>query len=211
MTGSGEELAGQTHSVNHGADELEVSPTLLSDVEVLQAIANGDKNALGILYNRFVARLLGAARRMLSNSQDAEDIVHDVFVEVWRRAADYDDSRGSVAAWLLIRTRSRALDRLKSPSLRRHESLDDGVCCEDDFSSTATNLVSDTWDPTQDLDGAHVWMALADLPDEQRVVVELAYFEGLTLIEVGDCLGIPAGTVKSRLSRAVATLRERFN
>ena len=63
MTGSGEELAGQTHSVNHGADELEVSPTLLSDVEVLQAIANGDKNALGILYNRFVARLLGAARR----------------------------------------------------------------------------------------------------------------------------------------------------
>lgn len=211
MTGSGEGAVGQVHPMSNDAEEIDASRISLSDVELLRAIADGDKDALGGLYNRFVMRLLGVARRMLPNGQDAEDVVHDVFVEVWRRAVDYDESRGSVAAWLLIRTRSRALDRLKSPSHKRHDSLDDGMSRDDERLSSAADLSDEAWDPALHLDGAHVWMALADLPDEQRVVVELAYFDGLTLIEVGNCLGIPAGTVKSRLSRAVATLRERFN
>ena len=211
MTGSGDNAVGNVHSADCGTDEYAPLSPIRSDVELLRAIADGDKDALGVLYHRFAARLLGVARRLLSNPEDAEDIVHDVFIEVWRRAADYDHSRGTVGAWLLVRTRSRALDRLKSPSQRRHDSFDVDLLRDDDAFSEMNELAIESWDPASYLDGAQVWTALEDLAVEQRVVVELAYFEGMTLIEVGNCLGIPEGTVKSRLSRAVAALRERFN
>jgi RNA polymerase sigma-70 factor, ECF subfamily len=182
----------------------------VSDQELLQAIAAGDKDALGALYHRFAARLLGVARRTLAHQADAEDLVHDVFLEVWRRAGDYDAARGSVASWLLVRTRSRALDRLKVTIRTRSKSLDDGSGGDDESASVAENLAAETRDPAVDLDSAEVWYAMGDLPADQRAVVELAYFEGLTLVEVGASLGIPAGTVKSRLSRAVAALRILF-
>jgi len=181
-----------------------------SDQELLQAIAAGDKEALGELYHRFAPRLLGVARRTLCITADAEDLVHDVFIEVWRRAGDYDAARGTVASWLLVRTRSRALDRLKANRRIRGKSLDDGVSGDDDGVSAAEFMVAETRDPALDLDSAEVWYAIGDLPADQRVIVELAYFEGLTLMEVGVSLGIPAGTVKSRLARAVAALRNIF-
>ena len=181
-----------------------------SDEDLIRAIAAGDKDAFGALYHRFAPRLLGVARRTLAHQADAEDLVHDVFLEAWRRAADYDATRGSVASWLLVRTRSRALDRLKASSRIRGKSLDDTFSGEDDGSSAAESVAADTRDPALDLDSAEVWYAMGDLPAEQRAVVELAYFEGLTLMEVGVSLGIPAGTVKSRLARAVAALRNLF-
>lgn len=181
-----------------------------SDRELLAAIAAGDKGAFGALYHRYAARLLGVARRTLAHQEDAEDVVHDVFLEVWRRAEDYDPTRGNVVSWLLVRTRSRALDRLKSPSQKRRKSLDDGFGGEEESSRMNDAFAAETRDPALDLDSAEVWSALGDLPADQRAVVELAYFEGLTLIEVGASLGIPPGTVKSRLSRAVAALRDVF-
>ncbi|HRI65981.1 MAG TPA: sigma-70 family RNA polymerase sigma factor [Polyangium sp.] len=182
----------------------------LSDRDLLASIAVGEKEALGALYHRHVARLLGVARRTLAHHEDAEDVVHDVFLEVWRYAEDYDPTRGTVASWLLVRTRSRSLDRLKSPSQRRRKSLDHAAIGEDESAFGTEVLMAETRDPALDLDSAQVWSALHQLPLDQRAVVELAYFEGLTLIEVGESLGIPAGTVKSRLSRAVAALRELF-
>jgi RNA polymerase sigma-70 factor (ECF subfamily) len=181
-----------------------------SDEELLRAVAAGDKEAFGILYNRFAPRLLGVARRTLADQADAEDVVHDVFLEAWRRASDYDPARGSVVSWLLVRTRSRALDRLKAFSRKRSKSLDEAVGSDDDSLSTNESLAAETRDPALDIDSAEVWYAMGDLPPDQRAVVELAYFDGLTLIEVGVSLGIPSGTVKSRLARAVATLRSLF-
>lgn len=181
-----------------------------SDEDLLRAIAEGDKDALGALYHRFAPRLLGVARRTLAHQADAEDLVHDVFLEVWRRAGDYDAARGTVAAWLLVRTRSRALDRLKSNNRIRGKSLDDVSSSEDDNASVVESVAAETRDPALDLDSAEVWYAMGDLPADQRAVVELAYFEGLTLMEVGVSLGIPAGTAKSRLARAVAALRNLF-
>lgn len=194
----------------HGAETSTATAPDPSDRELLAAIAAGDKEAFGALYHRYAARLLGVARRTLAHQEDAEDIVHDVFLEVWRRADDYDPARGNVVSWLLVRTRSRALDRLKSPSQKRRKSLDDGCGGEEESSTTSDIGTVETRDPALDLDSAEVWSALGDPPADQRAVVELAYFEGLTLIEVGASLGIPAGTVKSRLSRAVAALRDLF-
>ncbi len=188
-----------------------VAPLLKhSDKDLIDAIAAGDTEAFGALYHRFAPRLLGVARRTLVIHADAEDLVHDVFLEVWRRAADYDAARGSVASWLLVRTRSRALDRLKVSIRNRSKSLDDVSSGDDESPSATENLAAETRDPALDLDSAEVWYAMGGLPADQRAVVELAYFEGLTLIEVGVSLGIPPGTVKSRLSRAVATLRDLF-
>lgn len=206
--GFGSALGGEV--VPRTQEDIDSPGNERSDRDLLCAVADGDKHALGVLYQRFSGRLLGVARRTLANQEDAEDIVHDVFLEVWRRAADYDASRGSVAAWLLVRTRSRAIDRLKSPSQRRRAVLNDEPLGDDEAGGVENALPNEMRDPTIELDGVHVWQAVGELPSEQRAVVELAYFEGLTMAEVGVCLGIPPGTVKSRLSRAMAAMRAQF-
>lgn len=212
MTGGGESAGGDPVMAEplaaQGADREAGAEH--RDLDLLRSIAEGDRAALAALYHRFSARLLGAARRTLASQEDAEDIVHDVFLEVWRRAADYDASRGSVAAWLLVRTRSRSLDRLKSPGRRRRASIEEEPSSDKAPGAARAQLASETPDLTIELDGAQVWRALGELPPDQRAVVELAYFEGLTLVEVGACLGVPAGTVKSRLSRAIAAMRALF-
>jgi RNA polymerase sigma-70 factor (ECF subfamily) len=92
---------------------------VLSDEALVRAIATGDTAALAKLYDRHAPLMLGLARRIVGGKPEAEDIVHDVFVEAWRRAADYDVERGSVKAWLLLRTRSRAIDFRKSAAVAR--------------------------------------------------------------------------------------------
>src|SRR5712692_6603075 len=84
-----------------------------SDPELIERIAGGDRQALAALYDRYASSLLGAGMRTLKQRRDAEDVLHDVFVEVWQQAGDYDPMRGSVKAWLFLRMRSRAIDRLR--------------------------------------------------------------------------------------------------
>ena len=96
------------------------------DQTLVHAMANGDTRALAALYDRHAPLMLGLARRIVIGKPEAEDIVHDVFLEAWRRAADYDENRGSVKAWLLLRTRSRAIDFRKSAGVSRAVSMGDG-------------------------------------------------------------------------------------
>lgn len=173
-----------------------------SDADLIEAITGGDREALAELYERFAPLLLALAGRLLRTPEEAEDTVQDVFLEVWRHVGDYVPARGSVAAWLSIRTRCRALDRLKTPSRARNVRLVD----EEDRPLDAADLPD--WDPAPGLDGAMVWRKLAELPAEQRVVLGLAYSEGLTMSEISERLAIPIGTVKSRLARAASALRE---
>jgi RNA polymerase sigma-70 factor (ECF subfamily) len=173
---------------------------LVSDAELVRAMAEGDRAALGSLYDRYVALLLGVARRILRNEREAEDLVHDVFLEVWRHARDFDDSRGTVRAWLVMRLRSRALDRLKSVAFARVSSLE-----------TTTLPVEPSVMPVEITGASETAMvrdALDRLPADQRAVIELGYFEGLSLSEVATKLDTPIGTIKSRLARALARLRE---
>jgi RNA polymerase sigma-70 factor (ECF subfamily) len=168
----------------------------------MAAAAVGDESALAELYDRHAGAMLGVALRILKLRQDAEDLVHDVFVEAWQKAADFDAARGSVRSWLLVRVRSRGVDRLRSlTAARRRGLLGDG----ENGPEEADPKVAPVWDGP---DRERARKALDGLPEPQRTLVELAYFEGMTCSEMAAHCAIPIGTVKSRLSAALGKLRE---
>jgi RNA polymerase sigma-70 factor (ECF subfamily) len=169
------------------------------DEALVRAIANGDTHALAALYDRHAPLMLGLARRIVGGKPEAEDIVHDVFIEAWRRAADYDEHRGSVKAWLLLRTRSRALDFRKSAGVARTVPAGDGAWL--------SALADPRGDDSEAPDRAHLRRVVALLNVEQREVLLLGYFEGLSSSEIATRLGIPIGTVKSRVAAALTALR----
>ncbi len=171
--------------------------SLASDGELVAAIARGDSAALAALYDRHAALLLAVAARILG-PHAAEDLVHDVLVEAWQRAATYDPARGSVRAWLLLRLRSRALDRCRRNQRRPSEPIDRAAELGD----------PDVPDPLNRLEQARARDALGALTPNQREILELAYFTGMTMAEIAEHLGIPIGTVKSRTSAALGRLRE---
>ena len=170
-----------------------------SDEILVRAIANGDTAALAALYDRHAPLMLGLARRIVIGKAEAEDIVHDVFVEAWRRAADYDENRGSVRAWLLLRTRSRAIDFRKSAGVARTVATGD----QDWLAALADPRADDSEAP----DRSRLRQRLAALNAEQREVLWLGYFEGLSSSEIATRVGVPLGTVKSRVAAALSALR----
>src|SRR5205807_7424800 len=101
-----------------------------ADIQLVRAAARGGSQALAGLYDRYASVLLAVGQRVLGNAREAEDLLHDVFLEVWRRAGDYDRARGSVRAWLLMRMRSRALDRRRAQGRSRVVALDNGALPE---------------------------------------------------------------------------------
>ena len=169
----------------------------LEDVRLVARIAGGDSGALADLYDRYGGLMVGVALKILPERQAAEDLVHDVFMEAWRSAADYDPQRGTVQAWLLIRLRSRALDRRRSGHYSKRSVLEDQV----------EKPAFQEEDPILGPDRRAVRAALAALPAEQRQVIELGYFEGLSSAEIAQEVGIPIGTVKSRVAAALGRLR----
>ncbi len=175
----------------------------LADRAALARMARGDETALAELYDRHARLIFSLALRILQNRADAEDIVQEVFSQVWTQAQRYQSERGAVAAWMLTMTRSRAIDRLRSRRARP-----DAV-----GETAAIHTVADT-SPAQDLQllsneaVESVRKALDELPDAQRTALELAYYEGLTHAEVAERLSEPLGTVKTRIRQAVIRLRE---
>jgi RNA polymerase sigma-70 factor (ECF subfamily) len=165
------------------------------DEDLVTAIAADDRRALAALYDRHAPSMLAIAVRLLGDRREAEDLLHDVFVEVQRQARTFDPCRGTVRTWLLVRLRSRALDRRRAVGVARAASEQlapgDEACDEDGLAP----------------DRARVLRALAALPDEQRRVLELGYFEGLSSAEIAEQLAVPIGTVKSRVAAAMAKLR----
>lgn len=166
------------------------------DVALVRAMAAGERGALATLYDRHAPYLLALALRILKVRGEAEDLLHDVFLEVWRSARDYDPARGRVRTWLVIRTRSRALDVVKSARVSRRggdEQVLERVVAEGDVTTTP--------------DQARVRRALTELSPEQRAVLELAYFDGLSCSEIAERIEVPIGTVKSRVAAALSRLR----
>jgi len=159
------------------------------DAGLVAAMASGDRGALASLYDRHSGVLLGLAMRIVRDRREAEDLLHDVFLEAWRSAKDFDPKRGRVRTWLAIRMRSRALDHQKSARVSRNAG-DAGL----------DMMVDDREHASPD-------HALADLGPEQRRVLELAYFEGLSCTEIAARVSIPVGTVKSRIAAGLDRLR----
>jgi RNA polymerase sigma-70 factor (ECF subfamily) len=169
----------------------------VADAQLIERMVQGDRAALASLYSRHAATLVAVAYCIVRDRQDAEDVVHDVFLEVWRNCGDYAQDRASVRTWLVMRARSRALDRLRANHRRQ---------------AAGTNAQGETSElkPTTDVtpqDKQRLLSALARVPAPQQGVLMLAYFEGLSTAEISLRLGIPAGTVKSRTHAALKTLR----
>lgn len=167
------------------------------DVRLVEAMAVGDRQALARLYDRHAGALMALGVRMLGSRTEAEDLLHDVLLEAWRRAGDYDPARASVRTWLALRLRSRALDRLRSAARARVVSENDTSAPEQ-----AAPEVGGT-----SPDRERVMAVLGELPVAQRQVLELAYFEGLSSSEIAARLTVPIGTVKSRTAAALGKLR----
>lgn len=166
------------------------------DRALLANVTAGSREALGQLYDRFAPRMLALALRILGTRRDAEDLLHDVFLEVWRRAADYDPDRGEVATWLLLRVRSRAIDRLRLSGARLQSA------------EVVESLVGPGRDnPALEPERAQLRRALERLPESQAEALIYAYYGGLTCREIAERQGVPLGTVKSRLAAAMARLR----
>jgi RNA polymerase sigma-70 factor (ECF subfamily) len=173
----------------------------VADVDCVRQIAAGDTGALARLYDRYAGGLLAVGCRILGERREAEDLLHDVFLEVWRQAGQFDPERGSVRAWLFVRLRSRALDRRKAAGWSRVVSVDHRRLADESGSPGPAD------DPSLAPDRAAVRRALAALPDEQRLVLELGYFEGLSSTEIAERIAAPVGTVKSRVAAALGRLR----
>lgn len=170
------------------------SPDDAEDEVLVAAMAAGDRAALATLYERHGSLLLGLALRIVREKREAEDLLHDVFLEAWRTAKDFDPRRGRVRTWLAIRMRSRALDLQKSARVSRNTG-DGGLELLVDEAASASP------------DHGRIRGALAELGSDQRRVLELAYFEGLTCTEIAKRVEIPVGTVKSRIAAGLDRLR----
>ncbi len=171
------------------------------EVRLVERLAAGDESALGALYDRFAPMLLALVRRVVGDAE-AEDVLQDALVQVWRQAPRYDPARSSVSTWLVLIARSRAIDRLRSRQVaaRTREASAREKPALDTSPEGAAAVLKD--ERRAVLEGE-----LAQLPDEQRQAIELAFFAGMTQSEIASSTGIPLGTVKTRTLLAMKKLR----
>lgn len=171
-------------------------------INLIQKVANQDRDAFSQLYDRFSSLVFTLAMRMLRARSDAEDLLQEVFVQVWRQAQSYSVQRGSPEAWIINIARSRAIDKIRS--IRRMEKS--FVLTDDPARAESSDNVESSAAESE----ARMAMnsALANLPDTQRKVLELAYFDGLTQTEIANRLAEPLGTIKTRMRSGIQRLRD---
>jgi RNA polymerase sigma-70 factor (ECF subfamily) len=170
------------------------------DAVLLAAIRSGDERAMTQVYERYSSTVYSVALRVLGDTAAAEDILQEVFMQLWRNAASFDARRGSLPGWLAVITRNRAIDSLRK---RRPESdlTEIVVATEPDFVARVD------WNRAFE----KVSTALGGMPATQRSALEMAFFDGLTHIEIAEKTGDPLGTIKTRIRAGLAALRKAVN
>lgn len=174
------------------------------DLRLINAIQKRDRAAFAELYDCYSAWMMAIARRILENNRDAEDLLHDVFLEIWHKADSFDPRRGSLKSWLAVKVRSRAIDRLRVLNKLKHRHVD-----EQDTSITFEATAEERYNLEHDHRRAKLTMQ--QLSPLQRNVIELSYYHGLTCQEIADNYDIPLGTVKSGMQRGIKILRQKLN
>ena len=170
-----------------------------TDVALIAGIRAGDQNAMAQLYDRYSGVVYAVALRVLTDTGAAEDVLQDVFMQLWRNPGAFDSSRGSLGAWLAVIARHRAIDQLRK---RRPETdiADVVISCEQNLEKDAdrSRIVE------------KVRGILGGMPAPQRAALEMAYFQGLSHSEISAKTGEPLGTIKTRIRTALMTLRKAF-
>jgi RNA polymerase sigma-70 factor, ECF subfamily len=175
------------------------------EAELLRQIGAGDPDSFEDLYDRFSGVLFAAALQILNDQRDAEDVLQDVFVQIWDKARLYSPSRGKPLTWAMTLTRNKAIDRLRSS--QRRFRLQDQV--EKESKVTARAISRDGADEVDAIEKSRiVRSAVLELSKEQRQAIELAFFSGLTQNEIAAELSQPLGTVKARIRRGMLKLRD---
>jgi len=168
--------------------------------QLLSRIAQEDRNALAEFYDQAAGILFSTAVRILGDPQEAEEVIQDVFVQIWEKAAVFDASVGSPLGWAISITRNRSIDRLRSRQRRSRLAAELQEEAQGEDGSPRSDLVDDEL--------AVVRSAVSGLPQEQRQAIEMAFFGGLTHQEIAEALSEPLGTVKARIRRGMLKLRE---
>jgi RNA polymerase sigma-70 factor (ECF subfamily) len=186
--------------------DVSVNPCApVSDVELLRRMVDGDSGALGEFYDRYSGLLFGLICRILNDVKEAEDVLQDVLLRIWDKAASFDAEQGRPLAWALTLARHKAIDRLRSTQRRRARFV------EETESEAVQDLPAALPSPPDDVrrheQGELMRNALEGLPAEQRRAIELAFYDGLTQTEIATALNQPLGTVKARIRRGMLKLR----
>ena len=171
----------------------------VSDAEIITRIYSGDEGAMALLYDRYSSVVYAVALRVLSDGSAAEDILQDVFIQLWRNPQAFNASRGSLAAWLVVIARNRAIDQLRKrrPEVEAAEIV---ISVAPELESTAERKLAIE----------KVRAVLAGMSAEQRAALEMAFFEGLTHVEIAGKTGQPLGTVKTRIRSGLLAVRKAF-
>ena len=170
----------------------------VNDWSLLERIQQKDEAALSALYDRYSGLVYSEAKRILRDTGAAEEILQDLFYQVWRTAERFDAARGSLAGWLVVAARNRAISKLRKKSGKAEELEENAVFLGPSLeSSTTQNLMLDK-----------VRAVLGSLPDGQREAMEFAYFEGMSHSEIAERTGQPLGTIKTRIRSGMEALKK---
>lgn len=179
------------------------------EIELLYKIARGDQNSLEILYDLYCRVIYSLVLRVLKRREDAEEITQNVFLQIWEKAGLFNFEKGSVYTWIINIARNKAIDKLRSKDYRQ---IKENVIELDKYDWWQEGNKDIAIDTLSDIDTIeHVKKALTMLPNEQKLVIEMAYFEGCTHVEIADKLNLPLGTVKTRARQAMIKLQKFFN
>lgn len=169
-----------------------------TDWSLLARVAQKDQEALSALYDRYSGLVFSEAKRILRDTGAAEEILQDLFYQVWRTSERFDPAKGSLAGWLLVAARNRAISKLRRKNTATEELHENSVSLAADLESRALqNLLIDK-----------VRKVMKSLPENQRQVLESAYFEGMSHSEIAEKTGQPLGTVKTRIRSAMEALKK---
>ncbi len=175
--------------------------TAVSDWSLLERVVQKDEAALSELYDRYSGLVYSEAKRILRDPGAAEEILQDLFYQVWQTASRFDPQRGSLPGWLVVVARNRAISRLRRKSGKGEELPENAVDLRVDLAtSSAQNLLVEK-----------VRRVLSSMPEGQRAAVEYAYFEGMSHSEIAEKTGEPLGTIKTRIRSAMETLKKVLN
>jgi RNA polymerase sigma-70 factor (ECF subfamily) len=173
------------------------------DQQLIDQVKQGDKTAFKEIYSRFSQVVYNLALRMLRDKEDAEEVVQEIFLQVWNKAYSYDSERGAVSTWILNIARSRSIDKLRTVGYRQQNiEIDE----EKVNSNDGLSRIIEDREESKNV----IRQALDSLPDKQRIAIEIVYFEGLTHLEAAEKLNEPVGTIKTRIRLGVLKLKEKI-
>jgi RNA polymerase sigma-70 factor (ECF subfamily) len=171
-----------------------------SEEELVMRLQNQDQHAFSYLYDNYSAALNGVIYRMVENTELAEDILQEAFVKIWNNFSSYDTSKGRLFTWMLNITRNLTIDTLRSKGYKKQAKISGD--------ENSVNNLSNDGKIAERFDAMGLRKQLANLKPEQRTIIDLAYFNGYTQDEISKEMGIPLGTVKTRMRAAIIELRK---